>query len=114
MKKANKDHLQQGDVILHRVTDKVEFSKGKRLPFRFGRRLVLAEGEATGHHHSIAVEENEAELVQLGERLLLSLSEPKILEHQEHGPITVEEGIWEVGQVVEKDWLTGMVEKVVD
>lgn len=109
----NQNQIQQGDVLLRRVTNSVDLSKGVKVK-KNGNLLTLAEGEATGHHHSIMVEENEAELIQMGEKMLLNLKEEKVLTHQEHGPVTVGPGIWEVGQVVEKDWLSGMVKPVVD
>jgi hypothetical protein len=45
------DHIRQGDVLLTRTTRRA--LKGlKELPRENGR-VVLAHGEATGHHHSI-------------------------------------------------------------
>jgi hypothetical protein len=72
---------------------------------------VLAHGES-GHCH--VVEETDAELIQIGERMLLSLSKEATVVHEEHGPITLEPGIWEIGRVVEKDWFQDMVRKVRD
>ena len=108
----NKNMLQQGDVLLNRVnidiTNAVKVKKDRR-------GVVLAEGEVTGHYHGIEVDEDEAELIKLGDKMLLNVkTESVTLKHQEHNPIIIEKGIWEFGQVVEKDWLSGMVNPVRD
>lgn len=42
----------QGDVILFRVPDKIDIDLSDEISPR-GNRLILAEGELTGHHHAI-------------------------------------------------------------
>jgi hypothetical protein len=104
--------LQQGDVLLSRV--EVDIRQAIKLK-KDKRGIVLAEGEVTGHYHGIETDESEAELIQLGEKMLLNVKAGSVtLKHQEHKPITINKGIWEVGQVIEKDWLNDMVRKVVD
>lgn len=76
------------------------------------RRLVLAEGEATGHAH--VIEDDEAELIQIGERMLLKLSNAATVTHEEHGPITLSSGIWEIGRVREYDPFLDMTRQVMD
>jgi len=66
-------------------------------------RCVLAEGEVSGHHH--VVEDDEAELIQIGEKLLLKLGKSTALTHQEHKEIQLSPGIWEIGMVREYDYL---------
>jgi hypothetical protein len=75
-------------------------------------RCVLAEGESTGHMH--AVEDNEAELMRIGERMILSLGKPATVTHQEHGPITLDAGLWEIGRVQEYDYWSKMARTVAD
>src|SRR5580692_2011231 len=101
---------QQGDVLFTRLTAMPDGVRKKVK--RTKRGLVLADGEATGHAHII--EETDAELIHIGERMLLSLSAPAIVKHDEHNPITLEPGIYEIGRVREKDWLTDMVRTVAD
>lgn len=72
---------------------------------------VLAHGE---HGHSHVVEDDEAELIQIGERMLLTLVSPATIKHAEHGPIRLSSGIWEVGQVKEFDWFQKMERRVID
>jgi len=107
-KNAAKINAQQGDVILKRLTalpsgEAKLISKGK---------LVLAEGETTGHFHGL-FEEN-SELRQYGNTMVLDLKEEATLTHQEHGPITLEPGLWEVGKVQEYDYFVQMKRPVMD
>lgn len=103
--------LQQGDVLLTRIT-KEQLKNAVKVPMD-KRGIVLAEGEVTGHYHGIE-EIEDAELYRIGEKMLLSVKEPVELKHQEHGPITIEPGVWEIGIVREYDYLTQMVRSVVD
>ena len=87
--------LQQGDVIIN----KVNAVKGKKLD-----HLTLAKGESTGHHHTIT--EGDAELYEENGTLYLHVgSEEATLTHQEHNPITIPKGDWEIGIVQEFDHL---------
>jgi len=104
--KIAKKTAQQGDVILRKLDclpkGKSKISKG---------RLVLAHGES-GHSH--VVEDDEAELIQIGERMLLKLGKQATVKHEEHQAITLEPGIWEIGRVTEFDWLSKMTRQVQD
>jgi hypothetical protein len=86
--------LRQGDVLLIQLD---------RLPEDAVRepdwgRLALAEGEATGHAH--VVSSRRASLHRLDEwderYLLVEGSRPLALRHEEHDPIPVPPGVWEV------------------
>jgi hypothetical protein len=99
---------QQGDVTLRRL-DAIPAGKHKTIS---RKRCVLAEGEVTGHCH--AVEESEAELIQIGERILLKLERTATVTHQEHKPIMLSPGIWEVGRVQEYDYYSKMARPVQD
>jgi hypothetical protein len=98
---------QQGDVLVRRLCSLPE---GERKTIS-KRRCVLAHGES-GHSH--VVECDDAELIQIGERMLLSLKTEATVRHEEHGAITLSPGIWEIGRVVEKDWFGDMVQQVRD
>lgn len=103
---ANKS-FQQGDVIGKKLS---QMPDGKSV--LIGRKtLVLAHGES-GHSH--VIEDDEAELIQIGERMLLKLQKTAILKHEEHKPITLSPGIWEIGRVTEYDWLSRMQRQVID
>ena len=103
---------QHGDVLLNPVS---EIPAGlKKVPAQSGR-LILAEGEATGHAHAIT----EAPGVELLEgedgRLYLRVTGPEVeLSHEEHATQTVLPGEYEVGQVVEVDPFERAVRRVMD
>ena len=104
--KTNKHQTQQGDVQLLRVAALPAGCK----PIKDKRGCVLAEGEISGHYH--AVEDSGVQLMEApdGTRFLVNAGEEAaIIKHQEHRPVTVDPGIWQVGQVIEKDWFTDMV-----
>lgn len=100
--------IQQGDVILRKLPGLPRGTIEKVSQ----QRCVLAQGEHTGHAHLI--EDDEAELIRIGEKMLLRLGREATVRHQEHLPITLSPGIWEVGQVHEYDYLAQMVRKVQD
>jgi hypothetical protein len=110
MNKTNKNQLQQGDTIFNRVNlTSTQLLQAKKIP-RNGK-IVIAHGES-GHSH--VIEDDDAELVQLGEKILLKVNSPVEYKHEEHKAFTIGIGIWDFGQVVEKDWLSGMVNSVRD
>lgn len=102
--------LQQGDVLLTRVQ---ALPAGIANKIQRGKRgLVIAEGEVTGHMH--LVEGKDAELVEIGGRMLLKLERAAVIVHEEHKPIRIPPGIWEVGRVQEYDYLAQMARPVAD
>ena|SRR5215470_1831547 len=89
-------NYRQGDVLVREVSTK-EFSRrsGAELTAENGR-IILARGEATGHNHSI-----DARVGRLFEDsrpgiCYLLLDESGLLEHQEHSPISLAKGAYEV------------------
>ena len=116
------DQIRQGDVLLVRLEQTPEqflAESGRRVD-RLARdrgRLVLAEGEATGHAHVIESEEAELfaedeELLDPGETaelfLLVHGAAPVPLEHEEHAPLAVPPGVYRVVRQREyrdpRDW----------
>lgn len=83
--------FRQGDLLLVRVDQAPE---GQRQKAERGR-LILARGEATGHHHSVAVRDAEL-IVTAAEAVFLRIMAPTPLEHQEHGAITLPPGDYRV------------------
>lgn len=91
----------QGDVFL----TEAEIPEGaKRVDHH-----VLAEGEATGHHHRVSTEFiKHAMLLEHNKTLYLKVEGIPGIEgisvvHEEHKPIIVPEGEWKVGIVREYD-----------
>ena len=85
--------IRQGDVLLRPVSSMAVSPKPIRVRSQSGR-VILARGEATGHHHSIDAED--AELVRQGQAILLTIFRPTALTHQEHAPIELPGGLYEV------------------
>jgi hypothetical protein len=106
----NPRQRQQGDVLFLRVSKLPESAK-----LVCENKITVAHGESGNSH---VIESTDAELYQEGERLLLKLTASvevhHVGTHPEHDKITLDAGVWEVGQVVEKDWLSGMVNPVRD
>ncbi len=87
--------IRQGDVLLRPVKDQAMPVTPKPVRVRAEKGLIiLARGEATGHHHAIA--ESDAELVRQGQKMLLTVLQPAVLAHQEHAPIELPGGLYEV------------------
>ena len=82
------------------------------LPTKTKRRIVLAEGEATGHCHAIDYTSKQMQVLVDGQQLYLRVKEPVTLTHQEHAPATIEPGDYMVVRQVEM-WMDE-VRKVVD
>ena len=84
--------LRQGDVLLVEVPS---IPKAARQEHRAGR-IVLAEGEATGHAH--AIHDPDARTFWHGdERFLLTRSRAQLV-HEEHAPIDIPPGSWRIVQ----------------
>lgn len=98
---------QQGDVI-GRKLDVMPSGERKSVA---KMRCVIAHGES-GHSH--VIEDDDAELIQIGDRMLLQLERRATVTHEEHKPITLEPGLWEIGRVKEYDYLQKMERQVVD
>lgn len=110
--KKNKNHGQQGDVLLLKTNTLPEGCK----PIADKRGVVLAEGEITGHYHGVE-ERGDVALLEApdGRRFVVNNNErPVTLTHQEHKPVTIAPGTHQVGIVREKDWFQDMVRNVVD
>jgi hypothetical protein len=103
-----KNTYQQGDVLLRKLD---AMPAGEQKVISKGR-CILAHGES-GHAH--VVEDDEATLVQIGERrMVLSLGREVEQKHEEHHSRTLSPGIWEVGGVQEYDYLSKMARRVQD
>ena len=89
-------HFRQGDVLLLAVDALPEGATAER---RSGR-IVLAEGEVTGHAHAIAEPDARA-FTHEGQRYLLTKSVAQLV-HEEHAPIEVPAGTWRV--VIQREY----------
>ena len=101
--------FRQGDVLLERIESLPKTAEHVRTD----GDIVLALGEATGHHHSIRKgnatlyrdPKTQASYVEIAESLAL-------LEHQEHAPIALDPGIYSV--FLQREYHPQEVKKVAD
>lgn len=100
--------FQQGDVIFKRAD---VLPEGCTEVKRKNGKIVVMHGEG-GHTH--VIDDVDAMFYEKDGKNYLVATKPVTLTHEEHHAQVIEPGIWEVGQVREKDWLTGMVAPVVD
>ncbi len=94
---------QQGDILI------IETKKqGTKKILKSTEGYVIARGEATGHRHRIL------EDIDLYENHILVAGLPFTIIHEEHQPITVPAGIYEVRHVREYDHFDEEARAVVD
>lgn len=84
--------FRQGDVYLLRIAKK---PAGLTAVTPEEGRLILAKGEATGHHHSVPWNAGTLEISE-GGLMYLTIDELTAVTHQEHGAIELEPGIYRV------------------
>jgi hypothetical protein len=76
---------------------------------------IVARGEATGHHHQLAVLEA-AELYAVGESRFLAVGPEGVsITHEEHAPVELQPNTnYEVHQAREFDYLAGLDRRASD
>ena len=99
---------QQGDVLLRKIE---MLPDGCSEVKRTGGSITVMHGEG-GHTH--AINDVDAMFYEKDGKHYLVATKPVTLNHEEHNAQVIEPGVWEIGQVREKDWLSGMVKPVVD
>jgi len=100
--------VRQGDVFLRKID---EVPEGAEECTPKNDRLILAEGEATGHHHSVAAAQ--ARLLRYKEQMYLVVAAKMLqLIHQEHSPLEIPEGIYEV--IRQREYTPQEVRRVAD
>jgi hypothetical protein len=87
----------QGDILLVKVNN-VALESAMRLEAEDGK-LILAVGEATGHHHYVS--SSDASMFAYSEEVYLQVTKPTQLKHQEHEAIALDIGIYKKIQQVE-------------
>lgn len=111
---GDKKLVQQGDVLIFAQQSTPDFSKMKKVTPR-GGKFILAEGEVTGHAHRAPATENISAFEDEDGTLWLQVKdEPVTIEHEEHGPVTVDPGTHRIGIVQEVNPWTEAVRNVAD
>ena len=106
-----KQEAVQGDVIITLIK---ELPEGLRKVKRKNDRLILAEGEHTGHAHAIDALDAELWEDPKNKELYLRVTDEVRVTHQEHKPVAIAEGIYKVSIVNEYDYFLEEARKVVD
>lgn len=102
--------FRQGDVL---IMETPEEPAGAPVAPVNGR-AVLAYGEVTGHHHSIAANGGRALLYRMGDDMLLSISggAPVSLTHQEHSTVDIPAGNYRV--TIQREYSPEAIRRVAD
>lgn len=106
MPKKQRQQHRQGDVYLIPIES---IPEGATPVERVAGRIVLAEGEATGHCHAIRAKS--ATLLQLEQTLYLSVQRGVDLLHEEHATQRVAAGLYEVRR--QREYQPGELPRVV-
>lgn len=93
------EKYRHGDVLLKRVGNASKNQVGES-------KIVLAEGEVTGHKHVLSGAVREFRDVN-GQRMV-EVQEQAELTHEEHAPITVGAGVYQVVQQREYSVVEGV------
>lgn len=90
----------QGDVGIKKIgalpsnIKNVEPDNGKN---------ILAYGEVTGHAHALSIANTKLFRANDNNKLYLVVTEKSLLTHEEHDPIELDEGVYEIIQQREYD-----------
>lgn len=99
--------VRQGDVLLESISDIP--ADAKQVP-KTAKQVVLAEGEATGHHHSVPA--SSAVLLENRIARFLDVRRDCVLTHQEHAPIEIPTGKYRV--TIQKEYSPQEIRRVQD
>ncbi len=97
----------QGDVLIKSLSKKPTGKKKIRI------EGILAEGETTGHMHRVE-DTTKAEVYEIGKKLLLSTAHGIRILHEEHDPITLPKGHYQVIRQRESTGVGRKVHRVLD
>lgn len=83
----------QGDVLITKVDGKLPEGAMPVSPDT-RNRLILAEGEATGHAHAVTA--TAAALFMVDQMMMLQVLEDTQVQHEEHGFIDLDPGLYKI------------------
>lgn len=109
-KSLNDNQRQQGDVLISRVS---EMPAGGRQVRATSRGFVVAEGEATGHAHTLPTE-GVLEMREVDGVLYARIAGPVDLSHEEHNRVPLDAGIYRFDRVQEYDHFSEEARQVAD
>lgn len=103
--------LRQGDILFKEVTNVRDQVMDNVRITEPGKELVIAEGEATGHHHILMTEAG-SEII--GNKSLFQVKGKAKLVHPEHGTLEFSSGTYMVISEREFDYINEEIKKVQD
>lgn len=107
--KQKRKPMRQGDVLILPVNKIPNGLKN----FKKTKRVTLALGEATGHHHTIYTDAiGYASSIEALAEYFEVTGETADLTHQEHGTIPIPKGKWR--NVIQTEYTPEELKKVVD
>ena len=100
----------QGDILIERIASLPDNAK----EVEYKSWIVLAEGEVTGHAHTIKTTNRITKYFDLGDdvRAVAVKGRSVTVEHQEHAPIELDEGIYKVSR--QKEYTPQAIRNVAD
>jgi len=105
MAKQKQKYYRHGDLLFLKV-DEVpsEFRRFKISPKKHSRGVIVAEGEKTGHHHTLEAAKSYFNYEWRGGRIsFVEIDVPTKVEHEEHGTITLDPGLYQINFQKEVD-----------
>lgn len=115
-----RDLVRHGDLLFHPVVNRPQAE------LKETDRKIIRRGEATGHAHRISegeaaiLEQYERQWSRQGERVavlareFLEVQTPTTITHEEHGPVTLNPGLYEIIQAREFDYAANLGRRVRD
>jgi len=82
----------QGDVLIEAIAKIPKDAQRQKS----ANRIVLALGEATGHHHALETTDDPADWWKCGDEQYVTLAQPARLTHQEHAIVELPVGTFRV------------------
>lgn len=101
--------FRQGDVLIQRVAS-IPNGLAKQKPEQ--GRIILAHGEATGHHHSLEADAADWWKDEKSGDQFLNVAKVASVVHQEHGPIALKPGKYLVRR--QKEYSPAAIRNVAD
>lgn len=98
MSNQKQQYYRHGDLLFVKV-DSIpeEFKRYKKNPKSHSRGVIVAEGEKTGHHHTLEAVEQYYDFQWNGNRIsFIEIQKETKIEHEEHGTIILPPGKYQI------------------
>lgn len=99
----------QGDILFIKLNEK---PSGNIIPRDDQNRIVVAEGEATGHAHAIHEDKVTMYRDDVLNRAWVVVDDTADVVHEEHDTVILDSGTWEI--VYQRQYVRGQVRRILD